>query len=154
MGTLHMPPLGTFLMNTDAVQLLSNWITGPLVSYQTYGQWASSYFGTNTANTGLMQDYDADGAVNYMEYLADTDPTNPRSYWTINIAAKGGSNTVEFTQVADRGYEVQRSFDLVNWYPLDVPANAPFFSAGSVFTSVSDLATTNVAYYRVRIFEP
>jgi len=136
---------------------LSNWITGPLVTYQTYGQWAASYFGTNTANTGLMQDYDGDGAVNYMEYLAGTDPTNPKSYWTINIATSGGSNIISFAQNADRGYQVQRTFSLLNsnaWEPLDLPANAPFFSISNITSAVSDPATTNTAYYRVRVFEP
>ena len=157
LGTSHMPPLDTTVVNTQAVQLLSSWITNDLLSYQTYNAWAASHFGTNTANTNLMQDFDHDGALNYLEYLTGTDPVNPLSYWSIGILAGGGSNTIYFPEVADRGFEVQRNYSLLNsngWVALDVPANAPFFSSSNLTKYVSDTAVTNTAYYRVRVFEP
>jgi mono/diheme cytochrome c family protein len=156
-GTLHMPPLATTVVNTQAVQLLSAWITNDLPSYRTYNAWAASYFGTNTNNVALLQDYDGDNARNYLEYLTGTDPTNPNSFWTVNVTAGGGSNTISFAQRANRGFEVQRNYSLFDsngWIPLDLPANAPFFSSSNITGSVTDAATTNAAYYRVRVFEP
>ncbi len=157
LGTLHMPPLATSVLNTQAIQLLSNWITSALPTYTNYTQWSAAYFGTNTANTGLMQDFDGDGAPNYLEYLTGTDPTNPQSYWTIAITTNGVYNTIYFPQNADRAYQVQRNYSLLNssgWQPLDLPANAPFFSITNTIGAVSDLATTNAAYYRVQVSEP
>ncbi len=157
LGSLHMPPLATTVVNTQAVQLLGAWITNNLPSYQTYNAWAAAYFSTNTNNIALMQDFDADGALNYLEYLTGTDPTNPHSYWAINVAANGASNTITFAQNANRGFEVQRNFSLTNssgWVPLDLPGNSPFFSSSNITGSVTDAATTNTAYYRVRVFEP
>jgi len=156
LGTAHMPPLDTTVVNTQTVQLLSSWITNDLLSYQTYNAWAALHFGTNTANTNLMQDFDGDGALNYLEYLTGTDPTNPLSYWSIDIVAGGGSNTIYFPEIPNRGFEVQRNYSLLNssgWVALNLPANAPFFCSSNFTKYVSDTAT-NTAYYRVRVFEP
>ena len=157
LGNLHMPPLYAAVVNTQAVQLLGAWITNDLPSYRTYNAWAAAHFGNYPGNTNLMQDFDGDGADNYLEYLTGTDPANPLSYWTIDIAANGGSNTIYFSQNANRAFQVQRNFSLANsngWIPLDLPANAPFFSSTNLVGSVTDPAVTNTAYYRVRVFEP
>ena len=62
-----------------------------------------------------------------------------------------------FAQIANRGFEVQHALGLNagDWSPLNVPANAPFFSFANRLGIVPDVlpATTN-RFYRVRVFEP
>jgi uncharacterized repeat protein (TIGR03806 family) len=153
----HMPPLDTTVLNTQAVQLLSNWITTDLLSYQSYATWQMANFGnTNAPNTQPTADYDNDRALNYLEYLTGTDPTNPNSFWSINISASGVVS-IAYPQVANRGFEVQVNTSLSNpngWTPLDVTGNEPFFSSSNRTATVFDALGASPKYYRVRVFEP
>jgi hypothetical protein len=59
--------------------------------------------------------------------------------------------------VANRGFEVQTVPDLTGsaWTPLNVPANAPSFSATNRNALITDPAAPgDSGYYRVRIYEP
>jgi len=158
LGQDHMPPLATSLINTQAVQLISAWITNDLSSYQDFTDWQVQYFGsTNNPADAAMADFDGDGAANYLEYLTGTDPTNRASHWNISLAVTGGVTSVNFLRSANRGFEVQSTTHLttpVAWIPLDSTENAPFFSITNQPATVHDPVRANTQFYRVRVFEP
>lgn len=158
LGSGHMPPLATSVVNTQAVALLAAWITNDLPSYVSYAAWQSNYFGsTNAANTAQLADPDNDGAKNYLEYLTSTVPTNAASGWKVSIATSNSQVHVVIPQVSNRAVEVQATTNLLNsnsWSALNLPANAPFFPATNRTTVVSEPPAATPKYYRVRVFEP
>ncbi|MBC8094203.1 MAG: hypothetical protein H7Y43_00175, partial [Akkermansiaceae bacterium] len=159
-GPGQMPPLGSTIVDTQAVVLLSAWITNDLPSYQSFADWQIAAYGsTNAPEAAPDFDADLDGAGNYAEFLTGTDPgvsTASSNLW--QIAIQGGSNEVQivFPQLVNRGFEVQSRTNLLeglSWLPLNVPGNTPFFSSTNQPASVTDQATEAEKFYRVRVFE-
>jgi hypothetical protein len=146
------------MINTQAVQLLSAWITNGLVGYQGFSDWQIAWFGsTNAAAAQPYADADGDRALNYLEYLTGTSPLNSGAYWGANIVSLTGKVAVVFSQLANRGFEVQSNASLSNpsgWVPLDVAGNEPFFSSTNRNGAVWDPISAQPRYYRVRVFEP
>ncbi len=159
MGSAHMPPLATAVVNTEAVNLLAAWITNELPSYISYSTWQTNYFGsTNLPAAAQLADPDNDGAKNYLEYLTKTSPTNAASGWGINITASNNNAHVLIPQIANRAVEIQTTTNLLNsnsWNALNIPANAPFYPISNRTTTVSEpVSPGNPRYYRARVFEP
>lgn len=157
-GPGQMPPLATSLVDTQGVALIAAWITNDLPSFLSFTDWQLAQFGsTNSPEAGPLADPDGDGANNRLESLTGTNPTNALDAWKISIALSNDVPVVEFPQIANRGFEVQSAAGLFGslWTPLNVPANAPFFSASNRNASVTDSTTPGDSrYYRVRVFEP
>ncbi len=159
MGSAHMPPLATSVVNTQAIALIAAWITNDLPNYVSYESWQSNYFGsTNAPNAAQLADPDGDGAKNYLEYLTATIPTNSASGWSISIAASNNNAHVRIPQIANRAFEIQTTtnlFDSNSWSALNNPANAPFYPASNRTATVTEpLQPGNPRYYRARVFEP
>lgn len=160
LGPDHMPPLATSLINPQAVALLGAWTTNSLATYQSFADWQIARFGaTNAPNAGLYADFDGDGAVNYVEYLTDTDPLQATNFWRIGIMTTNpGAVLITYPQIANRGFEVQYSTAPLNstaWSRLDVPGNQPFFSGSNRPALIKDVISPNAARsYRVRVYEP
>lgn len=159
MGSAHMPPLATSVINTQAVNLLAAWITNELPSYISYATWQTNYFGsTNLPNAAHLADPDADNADNYLEYLTGTNPTNSTSGWRISIAASNNTATVLIPHVANRAFQVQATTNLFNsnsWNVLNIPDNAPFYPNSNRTTTVTEPSQPiGPRYYRARVFEP
>src|SRR4030095_4176345 len=124
-GPGQMPPLATTLLDTQAIALVSAWITNDLIGYQTFPEWQIARFGaTNAPNAAPNDDADSDGATNFLEWLAGTDPNANASYWSIGADANAQSIQVLVPQISNRGFELQRSLNLRTplWQPLDLPA--------------------------------
>jgi len=159
LGAGRMPPLASTVHDTNAIHLLSAWITNDLPAYQSFADWQTVRFGsTNAPNAAPEADPDSDRALNYLEYLTGTDPWLPSSAWSIAAQPSGNAIQIIYPQLANRGFEIQATTNLFNpaaWTPLDVPANAPFFSAANRTAIVTDatLTATN-KYYRARVFAP
>ncbi len=158
-GPNHMPPLGTSVLDQEAIDLLSAWITGSVTNYQSYADWQKSVFGsTDIIGSAPTDDPDVDGASNELEYLTGTDPLSIEDTWRIWVRAADGSAQIRFPRLAHRGFEVQWTSDLASpgsWQPLDVPGNAPIFAATNSVADVQDiLAPGTSRFYRVRVFEP
>ncbi len=159
LGSGHMPPLATSVINTQAVQLLSAWITNGLAAYQSYPDWQLIYFSdTNAPAAAQLADPDGDGAKNYLEYLTATVPTNATTAWGISIAQSNGNATILIPQVVNRAFEVQTTTNLLSsnsWSALNLPANAPFFPSSNRTAIVEEaLSPGSPHYYRARVFEP
>ena len=158
-GPGQMPPLASTIVDTQAIALVSSWITNAWPPVQSFTEWQFNTFGnTNDPESAWNYDYDGDGANNYLEYLTGTDPlawtANP---WSVDIMKSGDTLQIVYPQIANRGFEVQYRLNPTvpgSWSPLNVAGNEPFFSITNRIGIVSDaLSTTNKAY-RVRVFEP
>jgi uncharacterized repeat protein (TIGR03806 family) len=159
LGTNHMPPLASSVLNQQAIDLISAWITGSATNYQSYTDWQQFYFGsTNAPGSAPGGDADGDGASNELEYLTGTNPLLAGDDWGIRVAAIDQNAEIDFTRIANRGFEVQWTTNIANsnsWQPLDVPGNEPMFAITTSAVSLQDtLTNAPTKYYRARVFEP
>jgi hypothetical protein len=51
-----MPPLASTVLDTNAIDLVSAWITHDLTSYQTLSQWQIANFGSTNAPDAATDD--------------------------------------------------------------------------------------------------
>ena len=155
----HMPPLATSVLNQQAIDLISEWVTGSATNYQSYADWQQFHFGsTNAPGSSPWEDPDNDGANNGLEYLTGTDPLQPGDAWRVRFATTDENFEINFVRVVNRGFQVQWTTDISNshsWQPLDVPSNGLLFASSNAVVSVLDTVTNiPTKYYRVRVFEP
>lgn len=156
-GEGRMPPIGPSLVDTQAVALLSAWITDDLPSFSTFAQWQIAHFGaTNAPNAAAQDDPDQDLSPNRLEYLTGTDPHSAGSRWQPAITKTEDLGVISFPQIANRAFEVQSSPTLLSpdWSPVNVPENAPFFPASNRLWSVPQSLTDTNRFYRVRVYAP
>ena len=158
-GSGRMPPLDSSVLDTNAINLLSGWITVNLPGYQSLTDWQTAHFGDAQAPGAAPEaDPDGDGANNLLEYLTGTDPMSDAEAWKISVRLAGATVEISYPQIANRGFQVEWSADLTqpgSWRPLDVPGNRPFFPATNSTSIVTDVITsTPFRLYRVRVFEP
>ena len=105
-----MPPLASSLLDTQAIALVSEWISQDLAAYQTFNEWQIARFGApNAPNAGPNDDADLDGANNQLEWLTGTDPWIASDLWRIEIAAGDSVVHIAAPQIANRGFEIQRT---------------------------------------------
>lgn len=157
LGANHMPPLATSVLNPQAIDVLTEWITGGATNYQSFVDWQQLHFGsTNAAGSGPGEDPDSDGASNQLEYLTGTDPLQPGDAWGIRLQANDATAKIDFTRIPNRGFEVQWTSDIArpNWQPLDAPGNEPVFTVTNSIGSVQDALTNAARFYRIKVFEP
>ena len=151
--TGHMPPLGTTIVDDQALALIEGWIRDDLKDYKTFGDWIATF---DVTAAGREEDADGDGASNYLEYLTGTTPDDPAEAFAVAIRHENGRGVLEFPRTANRGFEVNSSeppFD--RWDVLDLPSNAPFFSATNQIGVVDfPMGTRQSSFYRIRVFEP
>ena len=61
-------------------------------------------------------DFDGDGAINFEEWTAGTEVTNPQSVFRVTSSTRSGDTiSITFPTVAGRTYTFESSTDLVNW---------------------------------------
>lgn len=157
-GPGQMPPISTTVVDTNAVQLLTEWITHDATTFETFSQWqARNFVDAKSPEAASAADPDGDRLSNGLEFLVRTDPQLSSDAWAVSIGALEGAVQIQFPQIAGRGFEVQSTtnlFDAGSWRPLDVPANRPFFSATDSEATIEDPATAAApTFYRVRVFE-
>jgi len=159
LNSFHMPPLATTVVNTEAVNLLSEWITNALTNYQSFPDWRLAFFNsTDLPSAAPDADPDGDGAVNQLEYLAGSNPSLGGDAWKISIQPKASSVQILFPRLVNRAFEVQWSTNLSDaksWVVLDHPDNRPFFSSTNGQAMIEDVtASSSARFYRVGIYEP
>ena len=159
-GAGQMPPLDSSVLDTQAIALVSAWITNDLLHYTNFPDWQIAFFGSTNAPDALATaDPDNDRARNQLEWLTGTSPVLSSDVWgDAGIERSSNSLLITYPRVANRGFEVQWTTNLFNtnsWQPLNVPENRPFFAATNGPASVPDLITNTPAkFYRLRVFEP
>jgi len=113
--------------------------------------WSQSHFSEAEIAAGLAksgQDPDGDGATNWQEYVAGTNPRDPASRFDLQISPNLGTSGMElaFGSATGRLYSLYASTDLVHgaWSPLQTNLSG----SGSVLV-VSDTNDWHRSYYRV-----
>ncbi len=158
-GAEQMPPLASTVVDTNAVQLLTEWITTQAGSVISFNEWQRSHFNDPaSAAAAAIADPDGDGASNELEFLTGTDPRNPVDVWKVSARLNSGTLEIRFPRLANRAFEVQSNADPSNaagWQPLDTPDNRPSFSAIASEGVVTDSQVNDQRrFYRVRVIEP
>lgn len=159
LNSFHMPPLATTVLNAEAINLLSEWITNGLANYQSFADWQSAFFNSADVPAAAPDaDPDDDGAVNQFEYLVGGNPLLPEDAWKISLQLKASSVKIKFPRLTNRASEVQWSTNLSDpksWIALDQPDNRPFFSSTNGPTMVEEVTLpSSDKFYRVRLFAP
>jgi subtilisin family serine protease len=110
--------------------------------------WEQAHFGVSSG-TDPNGDPDHDGANNLAEWLAGTDPTNPRSCLSLNATLTAQGALIAWPSVSGKYYRVDRAYALGSFAPIatNILATAPL-------NQILDSATrSNAAFYRV-VLEP
>ena len=158
-GSGQMPPLDSTVPDTNALNLLSSWITNDLPQFQSFADWQIAHFGsTNAPDAAPDADPDNDGANNLLEYLTGTDAMTGGDAWGMRVRQSGNAVEISYLQIANRGFQIEWTPSLsppVVWQPLAVSGNRPSYPLTSLNTTISDAITdTLFKYYLVRVFEP
>ena len=158
-GAEQMPPLASTVVDTNAVNLLTEWITTQAASVVSFPEWQRSHFSDPAAAAAAaIADPDGDGASNELEFLTGTDPQNRGDAWKISARLVSGTVQIHFPRLANRAFEVQSTADPAGnagWQPLDTPDNRPLFPAIASEGVVTDpLPSDQRRFYRVRVIEP
>ena len=158
-GPEQMPPLASTVVDTNAVQLLTEWINTQASSVLSFSDWQKSHFSDPaSAAAAAIADPDGDGASNELEFLTGTDPRNPADAWKVSARLTSGTLQIRFPRLANRAFEVQSNADPANaagWQPLDTFDNRPSFPAVTSEGVVTDPQPNDKQrFYRVRVIEP
>jgi hypothetical protein len=114
--------------------------------------WRLRYFGTVSNLLSVASaDADGDGADNWSEYLAGTDPTDPKSCLRLSdfqmLTAQGTQCVLRWPSVAGKQYLVEASPTLfpANWMPLSTNSGS---GSDLMF---QDASGASPCFYRVRL---
>jgi uncharacterized repeat protein (TIGR03806 family) len=130
-GFTRMPPLGSNVIDSASVALLTQWISGELAARQTYDAWRSSNFVPADDPAGAPgEDPDGDGVTNYDEFLAGTHPRDGSSAFRPQIS--GQPRQLRFELPVNRSFLIETSTTLGQWTPWDIPGNEGLPVAGGL----------------------
>jgi glucose/arabinose dehydrogenase len=155
-GPLHMPPLGTTVLNTQAIGLLGRWITNTLPQRTSFTNWASQQLASATdAERQPDSDPDRDGDSNEHEFLVGTLPNDATDRWRPQVlAGPGRSPTVRFLRKAHRDFRVETAEAMSGpWTAVDHPTNRPRWTAADEVVEVP-LPEAGTVFVRVRVLSP
>jgi uncharacterized repeat protein (TIGR03803 family) len=114
--------------------------------------WALEYFGT--VNINPKADSNNNGMTLLQDYLAGTDPTNPKAVLAISSVANStttpGSLTLQFAGNPSRAYVLQSKATLDD---TSLWVDAMDLGVGATSATISTASTT-AAYYRIRAYHP
>lgn len=114
----------------------------------TLGEWLAAH-----ALNGLQanDDSDGDGASNFSEYLARTDPTNGASVFSTGFEFHVGSVRLRWKTYPGRQYFIEKSADLSNWVSTGAAIAG---DGGEKVMDVSYNTDDPALYWRVRLAKP
>jgi len=122
--------------------------SGSLISYAWLQQ-----FGLPTDGSADAIDSDADDRTTFQEWQADTDPTNPLSYFHIEAFSKSSPATISFQSSSNRTYTLWGTPQLAppEWTPVSGQQGIPG-TGGTLI--LSDPANAPQRFYRVQVNLP
>jgi mono/diheme cytochrome c family protein len=150
-GFTRMPPLGSNVIDTANVALITNWIEGELDERQTYDAWRISNFEPDLDPAGAPEaDADGDGVTNRNEFLAGTAPRDGSSAFRPTLSSTAPS--LRFSLPANRSFRIEVSNNLDTWAPWDIPQNQGLPVAGGLVEITFPL-TDPQRFFRVELSE-
>ena len=114
--------------------------------------WETTH-GLNARANDASADSDGDGAGNYAEYIADTNPTNPASVFMLNILSAGDA-TVSWESSSNRQYSLWHATNLVDanpWTPLAQMTNLSGTGGTMIYTNSTPDACE---FFKTSVFLP
>jgi glucose/arabinose dehydrogenase/mono/diheme cytochrome c family protein len=158
-GKGHMPPLGTEVLNSEALDLIGSWILQDLPALESYESWRSRLIVLNAPRlTDPEGDFDGDGSINYAEYLLATDPRSATDRVRLTIERGPDRTLLRFPWKANLGFQVQWTEDPVDpdsWSALESVGNRPFYLSAPAEGVIEDVAPPgHLRYYRLTVREP
>jgi hypothetical protein len=114
--------------------------------------WRLRYFGTvNNILSQAAADADGDGASNWHEYIAGTDPTDPKSVLRVStdqaVAQQGQDCVIHWPSVAGKHYLIERSTSLYG--PVWTPVSTNTGSGADM--EFHDMTGGKIRFYRVHV---
>jgi len=152
-GADRMPPLGTSVVDMEAIRLIADWIEKDLPGYESFQGWATRRLGEG--RHAAEGDPDGDGVPNYSEYLLNTPPNQPTGgFWSTRV--DGTQAALTFRNPANRGVmiEVADNVPSNNWRVLDHPQNQLRFPSEARDITINSGLQGPGRYYRMRVIEP
>lgn len=132
-GFTRMPPLASNVIDQANVALLTEWITGELVTNPDYDAWRLAKFGSaSSPEGGPAEDPDNDGRDNQSEFLTGSLPQDGSSAFQPVVSLANGNVKIGFSLPPNRSFSVRTSTDLSAWTAWDVPGNQGLPVAGGV----------------------
>jgi len=153
----HMPPLGHFRFNSEAIRLLEEWILEDLPSRPSYDAWHTEQFGGIVApQTDWDGDLDQDGWINEHEFLLGTDPFDGHSSWRMEIIPGPAGVRIRYDRLPGLRFVLESSTSLTpeTWRPVEHPANRPFVGAVAERVEVELPASYSGVFFRMKILVP
>jgi hypothetical protein len=144
---------GSYQSFTDTVTLtVSNVNADDFGTYAGDGladDWQVQYFGHNNSLAGPAIDADGDGFDNRFEYNARLVPTDPLSFFSMNIEdAPGGGHAVTFfPRLSGSTYTLLGSSDLSLWAPV----SGATIDAGTIRTIIDPAGTGPRRFYSISV---
>jgi len=117
----------------------------------TYTSWAATHL--PAANRTPNDDPDRDGVSNLDEFVADTNPTDPASRFTLQAITTDTGATITFPSSANRRYTLQYTDDLLHGSWQDAPTHRALPGAGTSM-SLSAPSPTPSRLYRLQVTIP
>lgn len=152
-GFTRMPPIGSNLIDSNSVALLTDWIMNILPARQTYNDWRLVQFGSTNSPAGdPVFDFDGDGANNRLEYLAGTLPGSSNSVPWLGLSVTGTQAAILFNVPGNRSVQVETSTNLESWLLWNVPGNAGLPVLGGP-GEIGGPATNLNQFHRLRLWE-
>jgi subtilisin family serine protease len=111
--------------------------------------WEQQFFGAVLPNRTQTTDTDGDGATDFAEFVAGTDPTSTNSVFAVPAPVPQANGSLSFTwsSVSGRAYRVLVTTDLINWTPA-----TDWVLASGTTTSLTLAASGNAnSFYRFEV---
>jgi uncharacterized repeat protein (TIGR03806 family) len=132
LGTDRMPPLGSNVLDEEAIDLVREWITQSFPK-ESFDDWAGRYFGSPLdPRAAASNDHDGDGQTNSLEFRLRTDPIDHRDWWRLAVSRTEGGLEIRFPFIVDRSLKVDLEEssalgDEANWRVVDLSPVSPFY---------------------------
>jgi glucose/arabinose dehydrogenase/mono/diheme cytochrome c family protein len=156
-GPGQMPPIASNVPDEAGIDLLRSFITGDLTNRQTFSDWQVAKFNEPLPPEAAAEsDPDNDGAVNFAEFLANTNPTLSTDFWAIHATISGGQIVLSYDIPQNRAVIIESADSIPpTWTPVDHPDNRLAFPVGGDSRAISDQISDNqMRIYRARLISP
>ena len=112
--------------------------------------WEQQYLGGAATNHSQFADSDNDGASDYAEFLAGTNPTNRLSVLKMAppVPQSGSALTFRWEAAAGRSYRIAGSTDLKTWVPV---SDWQRMNAGPASQEIAMPSSTEYQFYRLEV---